>query len=217
MPFDVDRIVAQLTSVISDHTSSRNGYGHLEAHDARRIGTRARAAIQRFAPPDTPYAEDAMQIVEDQDAADSWSAAQLVAIVQALRDDYSEGGLVSVAEIVHADLFDDLLDMATELREKGFLGPAAVLAGSVLEEHLRKLATKVGLPAADGRGRTLSADAIGIELRKRGTITEVQRKSVAAWYAQRSEAAHGRFDALICSEVERMIDGVRDFVARHPA
>lgn len=48
-------------------------------------------------------------------------------------------------------------------------------------------------------------------------MTEVQRKSVTAWYAQRTEGAHGRAENLNDGEVERMIDGVRDFVTRHPA
>jgi hypothetical protein len=32
--------------------------------------------------------------------------------------------------------------MASELHIKGFIGPAAVVAGSVLEEHLRKRAER---------------------------------------------------------------------------
>jgi hypothetical protein len=36
--------------------------------------------------------------------------------------------------------------MASELHIKGFIGPAAALSGSVLEEHVRKRAER-GMPA----------------------------------------------------------------------
>jgi hypothetical protein len=76
---DIDRIVAHLTSVVTDHHDSQNADGYLEPYDARRVGTRARAAIQRFAPPESPYTEDAEHIGKNHDqAADSWIAEQLV-------------------------------------------------------------------------------------------------------------------------------------------
>lgn len=144
-------------------------------------------------------------------------AEQLAAIIHALRDDYEGGGLLSIQEIVHADLFDDFLDMAEELSAKGFVGPAAVLAGTVLEEHLRKLATKHGLSVVNEGKRPKAVEVLGTELRKADVLTEVQRKSVSAWYSQRNEAAHGHADNLHQGDVDRMIDGVRDFVARHLA
>lgn len=177
--------------------------------------TRARAAIRRFAPPGRPY-EDAAEVAAS-DFGDEWKADQFAAIVHALRDDYALGGSTAVEEIVYADLFDDFLDMAGELLSKGFTGPAAVLAGTVLEEQLRKLAAKHRLAVADEKGRPRSAESLSQDLRKVGVLTEVQRKSVIAWYAQRSEAAHGRTDGLHADDVERTIDGIRGFVARHPA
>jgi hypothetical protein len=87
----------------------------------------------------------------------------------------------------------------------------------VLEGHIRKLASKCGLALADGNGRAKSVEALGVELRKSGELTEVRRKTVQAWYAQRNEAAHGRTDRLENGDVARMLDGVRDFISYHPA
>lgn len=80
--------------------------------------------------------------------------------------------------------------MSQGLLDSGYVGPAAVIAGSVLEEHLRKLAAKLALTLKNDRGRDISAETLGVDLRKAGAITEVQRKSVVAWYAIRNEAAH---------------------------
>jgi len=66
--------------------------------------------------------------------------------LRALRADYVAGNLQSVIEIVHADAFADFLDMADYLLQRGYKDAAAVLAGSVLEEHLRKLAKRMVLP-----------------------------------------------------------------------
>ncbi len=211
-----DLIIEQLSEIILDRRDSANGNGYLGDYDATRIATRARAAIRRFAPPGSAYEDEATTAVE-LDHNGSWKAEQLTAIVHALRDDYRFGGMASVEAIVHADLFDDFLDMANELLAKGFIGPAVVLAGTVLEEQLRKLARKHEVDITDERGRAKSVEVLGVDLRKAEVVTEVQRKSVTAWYAQRTEGAHGRPENLNDGEVERMIDGVRDFVARYPA
>jgi hypothetical protein len=216
LPAATRNIVSQLTLVIDALRDATNAEGSISGYDIRRIGTRARSAIARFAPPNSPYIVDADEIAES-DSASSWKAEQLAAIVHALRDDYAGGGLVTIAEVVHADLFDDFLDMAAELLSKGFIGPAAVLAGSVLEEHIHKLATKHAVALDDDRARPKSVEMLGVDLRNSGAVSEVQRKSLTAWYAQRSEGAHGRAENLHAAELERMIDGIRDFIGRHAA
>jgi hypothetical protein len=179
--------------------------------------TRALAAAERLAPPGSAYAAQVQIVVAHDGAAMGWTADHLVAILKALRDDYQEGAMQTVVELVHADLFDDFLSIAVELHNKGFIGPAAVVAGSVLEEHIRKLALKHTVDLTDDKGRPKAVEVLGVELRNANAVSELERKSITAWYAQRTEAAHGRFDELEKSEIARMVDGVRDFVGRHPA
>lgn len=218
MPLKVDRIVEQLDSVVHDWRDSHDERGFLEQYDVRRVMTRARAAIARFAPSASPYADDARGVMEKSDtAADAWIAEQLVAIAAALRDDYLNGGLAAVEAIVHADLYGDFLEMSAGLLESGYIGPAAVITGSVLEEHLRNLATTEGEARVNDRGRPCNVEHLGVVLRKVGVITEVERKSVIAWYALRNEAAHNTQHSIDSADVERMIAGVRDFVGNHPA
>jgi hypothetical protein len=210
-------IIRQLSEIVEDLKDKTNSNGWVEEYDARRIATRARAAIVRYAPPGSAYEEDATAVITGEVGNFQWRAEQLTAIAHALRDDYTLGGLLAVEEIVHADLFDDFLGMAGELLAKGFVGPAAVLAGTVLEEQLRKLAARNGIDVGDAKGRPRSVDHLATELRKSGAISQVQRKSVVAWYGQRNEGAHGHSENLLAAEVERMIGGVRDFIALHAA
>jgi hypothetical protein len=211
MGMSADQIERQLLAVLDAYRESENPNGYLDDDSARTVAVRARSAIERLAPPRSAYVKEVEDVVGA--GAPAWVAEHLCAIVRALLDDFRRGALASVQELVHADLFDDFIEMALELRRKGFTGPAAVVVGSVLEEHLRKLSDKHGIPRADGK----SVELLGVDLRKAEVISEIQRKGITAWYAQRTEAAHGRAEALVPTEVDRMIDGVRDFVARHPA
>src|SRR3954471_17296758 len=70
---------------------------------------------------------------------------RLRGILSALRADYDAGRLQSFEELIHADLFSDFLEMAEYFLDEGYKDPAAVIAGSVLEEHLRKLCGKHGI------------------------------------------------------------------------
>jgi hypothetical protein len=64
---------------------------------------------------------------------------RLQGVLRALRADYEAGRLQSFQELVHADLFSDFLEMAEYFLQEGYKDPAAVIAGGVLEQHLRKL------------------------------------------------------------------------------
>ena len=57
----------------------------------------------------------------------------------ALRPAIGSGYLLSVQELIHADVFADFPEMAQYLLGEGYKDSAAVLIGGVLEEHLRKL------------------------------------------------------------------------------
>jgi hypothetical protein len=213
--------LTHLSSVLGEHRAAKQrrtarGGDHDPADD-RLVLTRFLAAVERLAPPGSAYLLQVEGVMNEENAALAWQVDEVAAILEALERDYQQGFMQTVVELVHADLFDDFLAMASELHEKLFIGPAAVVAGSVLEEHLRKLAVKHSVSLLDGKGRSKSVEVVGVELRNAGSFNEMERKSVTAWYAQRTEAAHGRFDELVSEEVVRMIDGVRDFIVRHPA
>ena len=107
--------------------------------------------------------------------------------------------------------------MASELQIKGFKDPAAVIAGSVLEEHLRKLAEANGIPAAKPSGEPLKASVINAELMKGSVYNKLFEKSVTAWLGLRNSAAHGAYDAYDEAQAAALIRDVRDFLVRHPA
>jgi hypothetical protein len=177
--------------------------------------TRCIAAVERLAPRGSRYVLDATS--PKIFAADAGAAvAQLAGIVRALRDDYEAGYMRTVAELIHADVFADFLEMADELLGKNYKDAAAVIAGSVLEEHLRKLAAVHGV-AVESAGRARKADTINADLVKAEAYNKLVQKQVTASLGLRNEAAHGHYDNYDAAQVDRLVREVRDFMVRYPA
>ncbi len=106
--------------------------------------------------------------------------------------------------------------MASELLAKGYKDPAAVIGGAVLEEHLRKLTSKVGLPVVH-EGKPIKADRLNANLGKSSAYNVLDQKNITAWLDLRNKAAHGDFGAYDHGHVDVMLQGIRGFLARNPA
>jgi hypothetical protein len=183
--------------------------------EAVEMQTRLLAALERVVPVGSAYAEQAARIVDHGGYA-GYVAIQLAGVLSAVRADYESGYLQRVEALIHADVFGDFLEMADELLSKGYEDPAAVIVGSVLEEHLRKLAGKAGVEVEiDGRPR--KADALNADLRKAEVYNNLEQKSVTAWLDLRNKAAHGQYGDYDKAQVEALLRDVRAFMLRHPA
>jgi hypothetical protein len=216
-----DEAVNQLSNLLVEYESQvrddGSGFGPYIGEHVTVRGTaltKLSSAIDRFAPRGSSYHEEAKRIQASNYSADK-RAYSLLGVVRGLRDDYQAGHMRTVEELVHADLFADFLDIAKELLDKGYKDPAAVVAGSVLEEHLRKLAYKSDIPVLDQNGRPRRAEALNTDLAK--VYGEGERKSVTAWLDKRNDAAHPTTTDTSPSQVALMIDSVRDFTLRHTA
>jgi len=69
-------------------------------------------------------------------------------IMRAAKDDYEHGFLFSTRILIEAEVFDDFLEQSEHLLDAGYFQPAAVIAGSVLEDGLRKLCSRNGISLA---------------------------------------------------------------------
>jgi hypothetical protein len=173
------------------------------------------AAIERLSAPGSAYIDQARALLKFDGALDA-RLFRLHGVIVALRLDYERGYLRSIEELIHADVFSDFLDMAQELEEKEYIHPAAVLAGIVLEENLRKMSTRFGITMKAGSSPK-SADTLNAELVKSGAYNKLEQKTVTALLGLRNEAAHGRREEYDRVQVRWMIQSVRDFVTRHAA
>lgn len=207
-------IVAQLDSILAQY-SVVDSEKDPRARDIQALTTRCIAAVDRGAPEDSAYTR-AVEEVTDTEWADSFILEHLIGVVRALREDYVGGYMQRVEELIHAGVFDDFLDMANELLTKGYKDPAAVLGGSVLEEHMRKLASRAGV-ATSSEGKPSKADRVNADLVKGGVYNVLEQKGVTTWLDLRNKAAHGHYHDYDAAHVDLMLQGVRGFIARHPA
>lgn len=184
--------------------------------DLTQWATAWAATIDRWSPPGSRYREVLRELTVAPIATPR-NLTGLVGLLNALRDDYEAGFVRDFAEIIHAGVFADFLETAAELLDKGYKDAAAVITGSVLEGHLRKLADKTGVPVIAANGKPKNADRINAEFVKAGAYGNLEQKQVTAWLDLRNKAAHGKYEEYDNQLVALMLEGVRAFLLRHPA
>jgi hypothetical protein len=221
MPIDIKAILSELDTILGQaeklrKTSKYDDCSDLDGSDIAAMITKLAATVDRFAPPDSRYVKLQQVELESGYSTSGRLLSPLIGILTALRDDISSNRLATITQLLHADLFGDFLDMAQHLLDEGYKDPAAVLAGGVLEEHLRKLCLKYGLPIVVGM-RFKKADAMNSELVAASTYSKNDQKNVTAWLGLRNEAAHGHYAAYKPEQVALLIQSIRDFITRIPA
>jgi hypothetical protein len=138
-------------------------------------------------------------------------------ILTAIRDQIKGGWIETTKGLVTAEVFADFLEMAEHLLDEKYKDPAAVVVGSVLEEHLRQLCIAASVPVEDlshGKPVPRKADTLNAELAKVGKYSKLDQKQVTAWLDLRNKAAHGKYSEYSDQQVALMLAGVRDFVSR---
>jgi hypothetical protein len=162
-----------------------------------------KSTLRRFVP-DPDYAKQALE---------GNSLRYLAGALKALRSDYEHGRLQTFRQMVQSDLFSDFLEMAEYLLEDKLKDPAAVIAGGVLEEHLRKLCDKNGVDLADKP----KLDTMNADLAKKGAYGKNEQKQITAWAGVRNSAAHGKYNEYSLDQVTLMVEGIRQFLGKIPA
>jgi hypothetical protein len=209
MPVDKGFAIAQIEDVLKSGSVTEESV------------TLACAALKRLAPPGSAYLdrmEKALGIVVvgapgSRGAKYQDIVTSLHGTLRALKTDYAADRLQSFQELIHADLFSDFLEMAEHFLESDYKDPAAVIAGGVLEEHLRKLCGKHGVAlAAKPKLDTMNAD-----LARVNAYGKNEQKQVTAWAGLRNDAAHGKYEKYTESEVGLFVAGIRSFISRNPA
>jgi hypothetical protein len=139
-------------------------------------------------------------------------------ILRAIKTEIEEGWLDSFKGLVSGEIFTDFLEMAEHLISESYKDPAAVVIGSVLEEHLRQLSKKVGIDTTDIRNsRTVykKADAMNSDLASKNVYNKLDQKTITAWLDLRNKAAHGKYSEYNLEQVKLMLQGVTEFIARN--
>ncbi|TCV81349.1 hypothetical protein EDE11_11550 [Methylomonas methanica] len=145
------------------------------------------------------------------------NAERGIAILNAIRAEIAGGWLISFKGLVTSELFSDFLEMAEHLLENGYKDPAAVMIGSVLEEHLRQLCLKHAIEIEEeknGRMFPRKADRLNADLARTEVYTKLDQKLITAWLDLRNKAAHGKYSEYTNEQVRQFLSGITDFIVR---
>lgn len=141
-----------------------------------------------------------------------------IGILNAVSAEMEGGWLISTKGIVSAEIFSDFLEMAEHLLEMDYKDPAAVLIGSVLEEHLRQLCQKHSIDThriKNSKQVPKKSDLLNADLAKAHAYNLLDQKSVTTWLDLRNNAAHGHYSEYDKNQVELMYQGVTNFILRN--
>ena len=218
---DVSLFTQQLDEIIGVYEAAiakseyDDGSDVLEKHDVAALQSRCISAVERIAGKTSTYSAQ-MQLVLQTEVGPWNQLPSMVGVAKALSHDLTKGYLRSLEELIHSSIFADFLEMADYLAGNGYKDASAVVAGSTLEEHLRKMALRVGIIVSSEKG-FMSAGTLNAEIAKAGSYSKLEEKNVTAWLHLRNSAAHGRYSEYNEDQVKMLISGIREFVARNPA
>jgi hypothetical protein len=220
MALDKAVVLGQIDAALAKHTQLRSQSQYSDCSDqplsaGKAVEISLASAIHRLAPPSSIFRSRLEELLAERGNPFS-KLEPLVGLLTTLREEYDAGYFGSLTELVHAETFASFMDMAEHLLDQGYKDPAAVIAGSVLEQHLRELAVKNGLQVEAG-GKPRKADAINADLAAADVFSKLDQKNVTAWLGLRNEAAHGNYSKYSDQQVSLMIQSISDFMSRHPA
>lgn len=203
---DISRVLESARAHLPE--SGSRGY---ETSTVERVYSLVFACHNRWLPCPTYHPEF------DEEGNKLFEIDRLCGRLEALRADYDAGQIQTMQELVHGNLFADFLEMAEHLLENNYKDAAAVIIGSTLEEHLRKLCVKNGIPTVRADGKSKLMNDLNQELRAQNVYGANENKMVTAWAGIRNSAAHGKYAEFTLADVTHMLGGVKLFLSKYPA
>jgi hypothetical protein len=137
--------------------------------------------------------------------------SKALGVLRAAKDDYEQELLFDTRTLVEAEVFADFLQQAEHLLSSGYHQPAAIIAGCVLEDGLRKLCLRNRIPIND----KIKLDTMNAELTKNGIYALLQQKQITVLADLRNKAAHGKWNEFDKQDVENMLKITQEFMAKY--
>lgn len=181
--------------------------------------TKSKAAISRISGKNSEYYKDTMSILNGKVGL-GIKARRIAGVINALLSDIKNDYLQSFTELIHANIFSDFIEMSEYLSKEGYKDASAVIIGSTLESHLRKLCIKNKIPIEIEKNNKIipkNADVMNSELTKKEVYNKIFQKQITASLGIRNNAAHGKYEGYTLEQVKLMIQEISNFINSNPA
>ena len=137
-------------------------------------------------------------------------AQKVLGLLQSVQLEAQAGLLTKLEDQIVATAFDDFLDHASQYHKSGKVKEAAVLASAVLEDTVKRIATKSGINPTG-----LSLEPLIDELARLDVVTPVKAKRLKSYAAIRNHALHAEWEKLDLKDVGAQISGLRELLDEH--
>jgi hypothetical protein len=134
------------------------------------------------------------------------------AVLRAAREYIEFGPVARVEELVAAEIFSDLIGMASRLLREGRLVAAVTVCTAVLEDVMRRAARHRKIAIRENVDNLLE---LNDKMITGGGYPVPTGKKIEGWAALRARSDRGDLDDSARIEIDRAIKGVRDFVNDH--
>jgi hypothetical protein len=172
----------------------------------------AQNATEVACPFSNPYRTYAAQLVEkarDQYFVSS-ALSEMAATLARLLEEIEGGLLTTIENHAIAVTFDDFLDHGAEYLKRGRKDEAAVVAGIVFEDTIRRICRMLGV-SENGVALNTLID----ELAKQSVLTALKAKRARAAAGLRTSAAHARWEEIQLGDVDPVIQFTRELMSAH--
>jgi hypothetical protein len=132
-------------------------------------------------------------------------------VLSAVREDVAGGYLSRLKALVAAEVFSEFVEMGEHLLDAGYKDPAASLAGAVLENGLRQIATQQGIKLKAKE----DLSSLNSKLAQASIYNRLTQKKVQVWTDVRNHADHGEFGEYSESDARDMLAGVTELLGTY--
>ena len=191
----------------SENPSNVIGFPTLDTQKYAEWRSQALAFLTDFVGPEHTYTESFRKSTEKSGHTASTQAG--IGILQAVLEDIDRGYIKTIRRLIAAETLHNLFEQAEHLLENGYIPAAASLAGAALENGLRAIASRSGIPVKDGD----DLSSLSKKLADKSVYTRLVQKEVAVWTTVRNSADHGKFDNITHNDVAKFIREAGSFLA----
>jgi hypothetical protein len=173
--------------------------------------TSAERAVHVVCPSKTdPYRAQIERIVGDRAAPLSFKIPQMVALLTRLLQEIDRGLLTTIENHAIAVTFDDFLDHGAEYLRDGRKNEAAVIAGIVFEDTIRRICRVLEIPE-----KGIAMETLISKLAKQEVLTALKAKRARAAAGLRTSAAHARWEEIDLGDVAPVIELTKELIEAH--
>lgn len=210
----IEQLIIQGNQVLATKKSSQGFGDFVDTGKMKGFRSALLSFIERLYGKGHTFYNEADNALKDTRPSNSEAG---ISILEAIKDEIAGDWLLSIKELVSAELFSDFMEMAQHLLSQNYKDPAAVIIGSVLEEHLRQLCIHNDIDVVietEDRVIAKKADRLNSDLAKEEVYSKLDQKAVTMWLDLRNKAAHGKYTEYEMAQVENMMSGVIEFITR---